>query len=185
MTQKKNMVKLAKKTTTKKKTAVKSTPKPKKKTTTKNNDILELDETKTKKGLSDRDLKAKQRVEELLRDVKLTKTDDKEIVVRDNKGDEKSLEWFEEQTTLLSDEVEKLRSELSNAKQLIKKYEEGGNTSTQDLKPIVIKLFNELQENYIRSGFDSYGRSNFVIYPKAFINRVAKFFPFLEKIKKI
>lgn len=170
---KKNLTKLAKKSTATKKTSTTTASK------TKSNDQA----TKEKKSdAKDRDTRAKQKVEELLRDVKLTKTDDDDLLVVDNKGDEKSVQWLEEQATLLSNEVEKLRSELAEEKKKNKELAESGNSNA--IKNSIIHLFNELQDNHIKAGYDSMGRPNFIIRPIAFMNRMVMFFPFLEKIKK-
>ena len=180
MTQKKNMVKLAKKvsdtntkTTTKAKTSA---------STVKKKNTIKKATTPTKKvdKKAIRDEKAKQKVEDLLRDVKLTKTDDNEIVVHDNKGNEQSLRWFQEQTALLSDEVERLRLELSN-----KPPKTGINTDTDILKRGVITLFNEIQENYFKLGLNEFGRPNLIIHPIPFMRKMINFFPFLTEHNKI
>lgn len=195
MAEKKNLAKLSKKGTTNKKTnnTSKSTSTASKtkatanksstvKKATANKTSTKKAETKPVNPAEERDLKAKQKVEELLKDVKLTDKGEDDLLVVDNQGDTKSAEWLQEQTSLLSKEVERLRVELAEAKELNKKNENSGGND--QLKNTVIRLFNELQDNHIRAGYDQYGNPNFIIRPIAFMNRMVMFFPFLEDVKK-
>lgn len=89
-----------------------------------------------------RDELAKKKVEELVGDIDIltkNKEDDKEPV----KEDKGSVEWLTDQVTLLSEDREKLRKELSN----LKKAGEGsvGETVNEGL----IKFFVELQNNML------------------------------------
>lgn len=142
-----------------------------------------------------RDLKAKETVEKLLEDspiVTLEKKEEllefEESVVQEPKG----VEWLEEQVTLLSEKNEALKAELSLAREdygrLMFDIQQGrmGNVAGNDgdVKSGVIQLFNELQENHIKLGVNDQGIGNFRIYCPGFLNRMIKFFPFLEQIKR-
>lgn len=140
----------------------------------------------------ERDIRAKQKVEELLKDSDLTiKKDDN---VEEKKVDVKKggLEWLEEQVDLQVQEIEKLNSELDVMKndyeKLHDKYQalkSGENIIDDDtIKNNIITLFNELQDNYIKMGVSPSGVANFRIVPVAFMNRLIMFFPFLSKLKK-
>ena len=166
-TTKNDVVSLAKKTTTKK-TAAKSVAK---KTTAK------------KSAAEERDLKAKKTVEKLLEDSPIITLDKKEELLEFDESSQEpnGIEWLEEQVTLLTQKNKALNLEL-NAIQL--KQNTGVSIDDGDVKKIVIKLFNELQENYIKMGVDKQGMGNFRIYTPGFLNRMIKFFPFLKKVKK-
>lgn len=161
MATKKNLAGLAK---GKAKTTKTTTTTAKKKTSN-----LEVDE---------RDLKAKQKVEELLQDIKLTKDDEKQP---EKVEDKKGVEWLEEQLQTLTERNEVLEKEAVEAKENYKKLHERMNstpTSNPDVEAKVVQLFDELQNGYLRYG------KNFIVYFPAFLNRMILFFPFLEKYKK-
>ena len=68
---------------------------------------------------------------------------------------------------------------------------ENDNNSTNDIgndgqiKNSVVKLFNEIQENYFSMGKNPHtGQPNLIIPPIAFMNRMIQFFPFLDNEKK-
>jgi len=166
-TTKNDVVSLAKKTTTKK-TAAKSVAK---KTTAK------------KSAAEERDLKAKKTVEKLLEDSPIITLDKKEELLEFDESSQEpnGIEWLEEQVTLLTQKNKALNLEL-NTIQL--KQNTDVSIGNDDVKKIVIKLFNELQENYIKMGVDKQGMGNFRIYTPGFLNRMIKFFPFLEKVKR-
>src|SRR5690606_960312 len=100
---KSNLVKLAKSSNEikKKTTAVKKTTKVEK--------VLTPEE--------ERDLKAKQKVNELLKDVDLVpkKESDTLLELDEEAKENKGIDWLEEQLTALSDENAKLKSELEVA----------------------------------------------------------------------
>ena len=166
-TTKNDVVSLAKKTSTKKTVAKSAT----KKTTAK------------KSAAEERDLKAKKTVEKLLEDSPITTLDKKEELLEfdESSQEPKGIEWLEEQVTLLTQKNKALNLEL-NAIQL--KQNTGVLIDDGDVKKVVIQLFNELQENYIKMGVDKQGMGNFRIYTPGFLNRMIKFFPFLEKVKR-
>ena len=166
-TTKNDVVSLAKKTSTKKTVAKSAT----KKTTAK------------KSAAEERDLKAKKTVEKLLEDSPITTLDKKEELLEFDESSQEpnGIEWLEEQVTLLTQKNKALNLEL-NTIQL--KQNTDVSIGNDDVKKIVIKLFNELQENYIKMGVDKQGMGNFRIYTPGFLNRMIKFFPFLEKVKR-
>ena len=142
----------------------------------------------------ERDLKAKETVEKLLEDSPIVNLEKKEELLEfdDTPAEEpKGVEWLEEQVTLLNEKNEALNAELTLAredyKRLMFDVQQGrmGNVSNDgDVKKVVIQLFNELQENYITMGVDNQGMGNFRIYTPGFLNRMIKFFPFLEQVKR-
>lgn len=145
---------------------------------------------KTKKSLTpakERDLKAKQKVEELLSDVELTQKKDGSLLEMENEPI-KGVDWLEEQVSKLSEENSKLKNDLVTVKedynklfsdfQKVKKGETPTPVPDTELKGNVVKLFDEIQANYMAMG------KNFVIVPPAFLNRLITFFPFLKKQKK-
>lgn len=143
----------------------------------------------------ERNLKAKQTVEKLLEKVDLDitspKKDNEELIELDS-GPKSGVEWLEEQIGRLSEENSALKSELELSKaDYAKVFDEyrrlkggGGGVvlsnpdENSTLKVSVIKLFNEIQANYVAMG------KNFVIVPPAFLNRLVMFFPFLQDEKK-
>ena len=142
----------------------------------------------------ERNLKAKQTVEKLLEKVDLDITSskkDEELIELDS-GPKSGVEWLEEQIGRLSEENSALKSELELSKaDYAKMFDDyrrlkGGGESVvlsnpdenSALKVGVIKLFNEIQANYLAMG------KNFVIVPPAFLNRLIMFFPFLQDEKK-
>lgn len=139
-----------------------------------------------------RDIKAKQKVEELLSDVNMSYTTSVETppnVIRVKEG----IEWFEQELEMLTKENEKLKQETFEAKTEYEKiftaYQHlkggGGHVDEEDIKNSIVRLFSEIQENYITMGIDPVKRvPNLVLPPVAFMNRMIMFFPFLERHKK-
>ncbi len=138
-----------------------------------------------------RDKKAKEAVKNLLDGVDLTPPKKDEELIELESGPKSGVEWLEEQMGRLSEENSALKSELELAKvdyskmfDEYRKLKGGGGVvlSNPDensaLKVGVIKLFNEIQANYLAMG------KNFVIVPPAFLNRLIMFFPFLQDEKK-
>jgi hypothetical protein len=140
----------------------------------------------------ERDLKTKAKVEELLDGVDMTlKTEEKkeEILEVEPEPDSKDVNWLEEQVSKLSEENEKLKSEATLAKndysRIFEAFQEQKNgvtltTSNSDgqLQAKVVELFNEIQAQYLSLG------NNLIIYPAAFLNRLIKFFPFLDEHRR-
>jgi uncharacterized protein YhaN len=171
MVTKKDVVGLAK-TTTKKPAAKKIAAKPVEKKLT---------------AAEERDLKAKAKVEELLQDSPINTLDKKDDLLEldDNPPEApKGVEWLEEQVTLLNQKKEALEAENSVLKADIQVLKTSGGSNDGEVKKVVIQLFNELQENFIKMGIDNRGMGNFRIYTPGFLNRMIKFFPFLEQHKR-
>lgn len=145
----------------------------------------------------ERDLKAKETVEKLLEDSPIVSLEKKEELLEIDEPtveEPKGVEWLEEQVTLLSEKNAALNAELSLAREdyntLMVNIQQGkmgdvaANSNDGDVKTGVIQLFNELQENHIKLGVNDQGIGNFRIYCPGFLNRMVKFFPFLEQIKR-
>jgi hypothetical protein len=178
MAKKDNLVKLAKGTDKKTKTpAVKQE---------------EVPEEKVLTPEEQRDLKAKAKVSELLEGVDLVPKKEDELLEVESERVSGELqagnEWLEEQVQRLTEENEKLKSEIELSKEdyakMFQSYQQlKNNPSIQseggaELKIRVGQLFNELQAQYLSLG------ANFYIHPPSFLLRLIKFFPFLENQKK-
>lgn len=180
---KKNLTELAKKGEVKKNTTSKAKattkkPTPKKKTEEKVVNKVVANETKEVLDMiEEKKQEAKNRVEELLYGSDVSEKDKKEIIALDNKKMEQ-VEWLEQQNKLLSDGYEEARAEVAQMKERLAK-----NESIQ-IENQVIKLFEEIQGNYISMGRNKYGESNLRISPPAFLNRMIMFFPFLKGYKR-
>jgi len=141
-----------------------------------------------------RDLKAKETVSKLLEDSPIVTLDKKEELLEIDETpveEPKGVEWLEEQVTLLSEKNEALASELSLTKndyqKLLNDFQQaksGGGSNDGETQRVVLQLFNELQENHIKLGVNQEGIGNFRIYCPGFLNRLIKFFPFLEQHKR-
>ena len=139
----------------------------------------------------ERDLKAKQTVEKLLEDSPITtleKKDDEIFEIEEPKEEPKGVEWLEEQVVLLTEKNNALTAELELIKEdygrLMFDVQQGklsGYSNDGDIKKGVLQLFNEIQENHIKLGVNEQGIGNFRIYCPGFLNRLIKFFPFLEE----
>ena len=142
-----------------------------------------------------RDLKAKETVEKLLQDIPLNSKDrNNEELLEIDSEQRGSLEWLQEQVTLLSSENQNIKNELDVAKNDYRKiFAENqqikngvGIVDDSALITAITTIFHELQSNYIKMGFNPITHDpNFVIVPGAFLNRLIMYFPFLEKEKRI
>jgi uncharacterized small protein (DUF1192 family) len=150
----------------------------------------------------ERDLKAKETVNELLKDVNLNLDKNNEIINTSSnigtKENKSGVEWLEEQVALLSEENERLHNEAIQAKDDYRKifddYQRiknkgsvilNENNDDNIIKSTVIKLFNEIQANYFNMGMNQRtGQPNLILPPVAFMNRMIMFFPFLIDEKK-
>ena len=143
----------------------------------------------------ERNLKAKEKVNELLKDVDLTLDKDKSeelIEVVDEIDEPVGVEWLEEQLSLLTEQNSALKVELELAKADYAKIfadfqriKNGGVINDDNTKETVVNLFNEIQAHYFQSGFHpTTGAPNLILYPVAFMNRMIMFFPFLGQYKK-
>ncbi len=139
----------------------------------------------------ERDLKAKETVKNLLDGVDLTPPKNEEELIEIDSSPKQGVDWLEEQVGRLAEENAALKSELELSKaDYAKVFDDyrrlkGGSgvvasnpEENSALKVSVIKLFNEIQANYMAMG------KNFVIVPPAFLNRLVMFFPFLNDEKK-
>ena len=140
----------------------------------------------------ERDLKTKAKVEELLDGVNMTlKTEEKkeDFIEVEPEPNSKDVNWLEEQVSKLSEENESLKSEAALAKsdysRIFEAFQElkNGvtlNTSNSDeqLQVKVIELFNEIQAQYLSIGTTS------IIFTPAFLNKLIKFFPFLDEHRR-
>lgn len=141
-----------------------------------------------------RNLKAKETVEKLLEDSPIVTLEKKEELLEIDEVQEapKGVEWLEEQVTLLSEKNETLSAELALAREDYQKIlfdvQQGRmgviDGSDGEVKTAVLQLFNELQENHIKLGVNQEGIGNFRIYCPGFLNRMIRFFPFLEQVKR-
>jgi len=96
----------------------------------------------------------------------------------------KGVEWLEEQVTLLNQKNEALTAELDVVKIENQTLKASGGSNDGNVSKLVVDLFNELQENFVKMGVDNRGIGNFRIYTPGFLNRMIKFFPFLEQHKR-
>lgn len=145
-----------------------------------------------------RDLKAKKTVEKLLEDSPIVTLENKEKILeieQPTTDEPKGVEWLEEQVTLLTEKNNALTAEMDVVKgdfnKILLENQELKNGSLGDsvpndnnVKTVVVQLFNELQDNHIKLGVDKNGIGNFRIYCPGFLNRMIKFFPFLEEVKR-
>jgi len=142
----------------------------------------------------ERNIKAKETVEKLLEDSPIITFDKKEEVLEINEVSSetsKGVEWLEEQVTLLTEKNEALTAELTLVKEDYKRlfqetqqFKSGMGNGDDNVKIGVLQLFNEIQENHIKLGVNEQGIGNFRIYCPGFLNRMIKFFPFLEEYKR-
>jgi len=141
---------------------------------------------KPKTPEEERDIKAKQRVEELLNGVDLMPKKEEELLEVIEQPKE-GLEWLEEQVSLLSEQNEALRAELGVAKaDYSRLYESqrggGGVNPNETLHQNVLIMFNELQINMLGHNQERTPWSTVnVIY---LLNQMLSLFPFTEKYKK-
>lgn len=134
----------------------------------------------------ERDLKAKQKVEELLKDSPLSGTKDDLLVLDDEEP--KGTEWLQEQLPLLTQQIETLKTNLQTEKDkntiLTQKVEASGGGDGEVTKKVHM-LFDEVQTNYLKMGRNpTTNAPNLVIAPTAFLNRLIQLFPFLAKKKQ-
>lgn len=149
-------------------------------------------EKKVEKPLTaeeERDLKAKQKVEELLGDVNMSPKKDDELFEMETESP-KNVEWFTEQITALSAENEVLRDESQIAKADYRKiFEENqrlrsgaGIPASNAPNNGAIILFGELQNNYLR--YPTHTRNETNVNVRYLLNRMSELFPEVSKIRK-
>ena len=138
-----------------------------------------------------RDQKAKETVEKLLEDSPIANLDKKDDLLELDetpKEEPKGVEWLEEQVALLTQKNEALTAEngvlKADLQTAMSRTTGSISKNDGDVKKVVIDLFDELQDNYIKMGVDARGMGNFRIYTPGFLNRMIKFFPFLADYKR-
>ena len=171
----------AKRKTTRKPAAKKTTRKPAaKKAAPKKEPVLTAEQ--------ERDLKAKAKVEELLEDVQLTPKKEDDLLVLDETPETpepKGVEWLEEQLSLVTQDNERLKAENNVLAIENQQFREGTPVANNEVTVKVVELFDELQNNHLKMGsHPQTGVGNFRIYCPGFLDRMQKFFPFLEQYKK-
>jgi hypothetical protein len=178
MTQKKSLVSLAKGNT--KSTTVAKKPAAQKKLS----------------ASEERDLKAKQKVEELLHDVPLSPKKETEVLELDE-GEStegiKSVDWLSEQVAALTAENNVLKTDLDTTKQDYKRiFEEnqklksgvGVNAPADDSNQnqAVFALFNELQAEYLRYPPEVMNKTS--VNVRYLLDKIVNLFPVARKLKK-
>lgn len=140
----------------------------------------------------DKKLKVKRKIDEILKDIELEPKLKEKIMDIDTEHKD-GIEWLEEQLNLSTELNDKLRSELGDARDDYKKiYEENQRLKSGDVSVVnesavvnnIKNLFLEIQDNYYKMGFNQYGKSNLIISPHNFMERLVMFFPFLKELKK-
>ena len=188
-----NLINMAKKTKTTTKPSVDTIKKVVTKKTTEA--IVKVEEP----VIEDRDTKAKKTVEKLLEGLSLNPYEYKkkeEVIEEDGEYDETnntgSDEWLEQQVTELTQANEYLRNQLANISPVQNSRNNNSDVILEDtesnVKVNVVNLFLEIQTAYMNVGFNynnGIPKSNLIIHPEAFINRLLNFFPFLEEYRKI
>lgn len=151
-------------------------------------------------GEEQRDIMAKQRVEDLLDGVDLTNPNkEEEVVVAASPTNEdlKNIDWLQEQISTLTKENERLTTELGTAKEdygkIFKKFTEVSNnpntptpivqTQSNDASQAsILKLFNELQNNLMGNNKERTSWKTASI--PHLLGTLTEFFPFLDKHKR-
>ena len=172
MTTKSNLVGLAK--GTKKTTAAPKKPTPK-----------VVEKPKTQEEV--RDIKAKQKVEELLQSVELMPNkivkEEAEVIIKGGEG----IEWLEEQLSLQTEQIEVLKTELAQAKddytRLYQNQNKGSNSMlTETTNQNILLLFNELQGNLL--GNNPEKTSWETVSVRHILNQLMQLFPFTENYRR-
>ena len=147
--------------------------------------------------VEDKDQKAKETVENLLKDVP-TSIKEGELLELDETPDEKSVEWLTEQLAALGEENEKLRKDAGDAKsnyekifEQYRKLKEGGaSKETGDgelvpdslIKRNVIALFDEVQRNMLGMNQTRVPYKN--MSTRHLVSKMLEYFTFLNEHRK-
>lgn len=142
---------------------------------------------KPKTPEEERDLKAKQKVEELLQGVEFTPKKEEPETIVVNKG---GAEWLEEQVVLLSDQAEKLKTELAQAKEdytriyqeLQNKKGNPNNLLNETLVQNVLIMFNELQNNFTGRNQERFAHD--IVKIEYLLKQMLLLFPFTEQYRR-
>jgi len=164
---KKNVAGIAKKSRGASKTKKKEETTPKV-----NQDDKSLEMTKDYKD------KAKERIDELMRDIDLNPQERKKATEKITKEEMGGIEWLSEQVDKLSKTNERLLKENLDLKKVKQDTTKDNTKEYVELKNSVITFFNEFQTYYFKWG------SKMVIEPEKFIQKMVKDFPFLKQYKK-
>jgi len=137
----------------------------------------------------ERDLKAKQKVEELLQDVSMSPMKEEETLIE--LDEPKGTEWLSEQVSALTAENEVLKGELLAAKNDYKKvFEENqkirsGNSNNlvnETITQNILILFNELQNNKL--GHNPERTIWTIVNVDHVLKQMLSLFPFTANYKK-
>ena len=136
----------------------------------------------------ERDIKAKKRVEELLKNTNLIPTEKKEELfeISPTTESKEGTIWLEEQITLLSSENEALKIELATAKEdYVKIFARSNNSnefSNETINQNILLLFNELQNNLL--GNNPQRTVWTTVSIKHILNQMLAMFPFTAQNKR-
>ncbi|MFW5847329.1 MAG: hypothetical protein ACOCVF_00220 [bacterium] len=209
MAKKSSLAGLAKKGSRKKASSNNKTPKNKSTTTTTKNKAKEstkVEEKQTddpqKKDQQEIDPKSTEiqsKVSKLIEHVDLIKNnvgkaqeqkkddEDSEVLSMESTSDavkvtdkkDAAIIWYEEQLNEMYAKYDQLKKEKDKIAEEATIGFSGANSSEdKKIKEGILVLFNELQGHYMKLG------ENLIIHPKQFIERLIKFFPFLEQHRK-
>lgn len=179
----KNFASLAKKTKT-----AEPTPKKRGRPATKKAEPKQQEPKKVEPVVETPESKIEKRVQNLLGDFdvlspkkeaeKLEQQKEQQETKPENKND---IEWLSDELDRSTQENNELKKEVilykDELKRVMGENNLDDNRSNQLIKRQVIELFSELQNNYLQMG------TNLRINPPNFINRMIKFFPFLQEHK--
>lgn len=141
----------------------------------------------------ERDLKAKQKVEELLQDVNLTPNKQEEEIVNEitpTNSEVKNIEWLEEQVSRLGEQNEFLKSENDQLRldydklyaETQNKKNSGNTLESETYVQNIISLYMELQNNLLGHNKERVSWSTANI--KILLDKLNVLFPFTEQYKK-
>jgi len=152
-----------------------------------------VEKPKTKEEV--RDEKAIETVEKLLQGVELTPKIEVEVEVPSNEPkEEMSNEWLEEQLTIISEENQLLKSELTQAKddysRLYNQFQNGDvitnsnpdNLNDETYKQNILFMFNELQANFL--GMNQERNRYSIVNIDYMLKQFMSLFPFTEQYRK-
>jgi len=124
----------------------------------------------------ERDIKAKQKVKELLEDVDLVPKELKEAeyvvkVIEPPKG----IEWLEEQVNLLTEENEQLKNDYSKLFEQYQQKSGGGNLLSETVNQNILLMFTELQNNLLGNNPERHSWDQ--VNVKYLLNQFVQLFP--------
>lgn len=136
----------------------------------------------------ERDIKAKEKVKQLLQDVPLVPKEKDEVILEidENPDGEKNVDWLGEQVATLTAENESLKIEIDVAKVDYKKiFDElqrikSGAAVVADER--IFPIFNELQNEYLR--YPAEVRNQTQVNVKYLLDKFIQIFPETKKLVK-